>query len=63
MAHSLYGPAMQTLYGNDVKDLLIEQLQSDEESTDEGSAKFSVVRPSWRSEEVRKRYFFKLALN
>lgn len=47
---------MRDTFGEDVDNLVIEQLQSDEESTDsEGadSAKLRVARPSWRSEMVR----------
>ncbi|GAA5804831.1 hypothetical protein HPULCUR_010339 [Helicostylum pulchrum] len=34
MAHSVFGSEMKTLFGNDVFNLALEQLQSDEESTD-----------------------------
>lgn len=57
---------MKSLFGNDVVRLAIEQLQSDEESTnEEDSAKLKVVRPSWRSEKVRKSIivFKKLRIN
>lgn len=49
---------MKSLFGDDVGDLVIEQLQSDEESTDsemgevQKSVKLKVVRPSWRSSKV-----------
>lgn len=53
------GVVMTSLYGPDVADLLIEQLQSDEESTDSEMGKtvrdghLSVVVPSWRSDMVK----------
>lgn len=52
---------MERIYGTDVKHLAIEQLQSDEESTDseegerEKSDKLRVVRPTWRSAKVKKK--------
>ncbi|GAA5800486.1 hypothetical protein HPULCUR_005917 [Helicostylum pulchrum] len=55
MAHSVFGSEMKTLFGNDVFNLALEQLQSDEESTDteagevEKSIKLKVIRSSWRS--------------
>ncbi|GAA5798803.1 hypothetical protein HPULCUR_004209 [Helicostylum pulchrum] len=55
MAHSVFGSEMKTLFGNDVFNLALEQLQSDEESTDteagevEKSIKLKVIRPFWRS--------------
>lgn len=58
MAHSVFGSEMKTLFGNDVFNLALEQLQSDEESTDteagevEKSIKLKVIRPSWRSRKV-----------
>jgi hypothetical protein len=61
MGHAHYGQAMKELFGEDVESLLIEQLQSDEESTDsemgevEKSAKLRIIRPSWRSRKVKKK--------
>ena len=57
---------MREEFGDEVVNLVIEQLQSDEESTDsenndaENSSKLNVIRPLWRSQRViynnNKRY-------
>jgi hypothetical protein len=58
IAHSFFGPQIKILFGNDVSKLVLEQLQSDEESTDseagenEKNEKLKVIRPSWRSEKA-----------
>ena len=61
MLHEIHGKEMERLFGANVKHLAIEQLQSDEESTDseegerEKSDKLRVVRPTWRSARVKKK--------
>ena len=61
ITHAVYGQELRQLFGDDVENLLLQQLQSDEESTDseigetEKSAKLKVVRPAWRSQKVKKK--------
>lgn len=50
---------MRDLFGDDVENLAIEQLQSDEESTDTEMGEtergaLKVMTPSWRSQKVNK---------
>lgn len=58
MANEEYGQKMRDIYGNDVEKLLIEQLQSDEESTDSElgwvatPGRLRVNIPSWRTFQV-----------
>lgn len=58
MAHEEYGQKMKDIYGNDVENLLIEQLQSDEESTDsemgitERDGRLRIIIPDWRTCQV-----------
>ncbi|KAI8088539.1 hypothetical protein BDF21DRAFT_450198 [Thamnidium elegans] len=58
LEHELFGPAMRGIFGDDVDELIKEQLQSDEESTDsemgetEKTGKLRVIHPSWRSKKA-----------
>lgn len=69
LAHSEYGPLLRSSFGDDVQELAIEQLQSDEESTDsevgevEKTTKLKVVKPSWRSDRVKKNCFWNMHIH
>lgn len=64
MANEEYGQQIKGLYGDDVGKLLIEQLQSDEESTDSElglearPGHLMVMNPTWRSYKVRLLHMF-----
>ena len=58
MVNEEYSKKMRDAYGDDIEKLLIEQLQSDEESTDseigmtEKNSRLRVMVPHWRTNEV-----------
>lgn len=66
MVNEEYGKKMRDTYGDDIEKLLIEQLQSDEESTDseigmtEKNLRLRVMVPHWRTNEVYKMSVFLL---